>query len=173
MLFVLAGEAAERIQALRREWDPVMAERIPPHLTLVYPEEVSDEDLLMVRTTEAASRTEPFDLSPGEIGVSNLGGVWFRVVDPSGTWARLRATILTPPFTPYPVIPHITVVHPRTSDRGAEAMAAMDGTRIRGRCQLDEVLYTETSRKRMKILERFPLALAGSARPEDDGAPGV
>jgi len=164
LLFVLTGEAAERIQGLRREWDPVMASRIPPHVTLVYPEEVSDEDLLMERTAKVASLTAPFELSPGPIGESNLGGVWFRVVDPSDSWSGLRDSILGPPFTPYPVIPHITVVHPRTSGRGPEALTAIDGTRIQQRCRVEEVLYTETSRSGTQVLKHFPLA--GPSEPE-------
>lgn len=159
LLFVLTGETTDRVQDFRREYDPVMAERIPPHVTLVYPEEVTNEGLLIERIDEAASRTAPFDMSPGEAKQSNLGGVWFRAVDPSGTWSGLRESVLAPPFEPYPVIPHITVVHPRTSKRGSEALAAMDGPRIHGQCHLDEVVYTETGRDGTKILERFPLAL--------------
>ncbi len=158
LIFALSGETAERIQEIRREWDPVMAERIPPHVTLVYPQEVNDEDLLIARIGKAAGQTAPFDVSPGEVEKSNLDGVWFRVVDPSNSWSDLRDSVLTSPFTPYPVIPHITVVHPRTSDRGPDALAAIDGTRIGGVCHLDEVLYTETGKSGTKVLQRFALA---------------
>lgn len=158
LLFVLTGEVADQVQAHRRKWDPVMAARIPPHVTSVYPEEVNDEELLIERTKEAASRTAPFEVSPAEVEKSNLGGVWFRVVDPSGSWADFRESVLRAPFRPYPVPPHITVVHPRTSQRGPEALAAMGGVRIEGRSRLDEVLYTETDRSGMRVLQRFRLA---------------
>ena len=141
-----------------------MASRIPPHVTLVYPEEVGDEDLLMERTAEVASLTAPFELSPGPVGESNLGGVWFRVVDPSDSWSGLRDSILGPPFTPYPVIPHITVVHPRTSERGAEALAAIDAVQIEQPCRIDEVLYTEMSRNGMQVLHSYPF----TGPPDDE-----
>ncbi|HXV72965.1 MAG TPA: 2'-5' RNA ligase family protein [Acidimicrobiia bacterium] len=157
LLLALTGEAAERVQRMRREWDPVMAERISPHLTLIYPQEVDNEELLLQRVAEVASRTAPFDVRPGRAERSNLGGVWLRVVDESGTWSRLRATILTPPFAPYPVTPHVTIVHPRTSPWSSEALAAMNGAGIEQTSQLDEIIYTETGRRGTKVLERFQL----------------
>jgi 2'-5' RNA ligase len=157
LLLVLAGEAGERMQELRREWDPVMAERIDPHITLVYPQEFTDEDLLLERTSETASRTEPFEVRSGTVERSNLGGVWTHVIDDSGTWSELRTAILTPPFTPYPVTPHITIVHPRTSNRSMEALAAIDGTQVCRRCRVDEVLYAETGRNGTRVLRTFPL----------------
>lgn len=158
LLIELTGEVADQVQEYRREYDPVMADRIPPHVTLVYPQEADDEELLLDRVAEAAAATTPFDLGPGDVEKSNLGGVWFTVVDPSGTWSNLRRSILGPPFEPYPVTPHITVVHPRTSHRGPEALAAMNGTRVRGLCRVDEVVYAETGRRGTRVLERFPLS---------------
>jgi len=157
LLFALSGEVAERVQGLRLEWDPVMADRIPPHVTLVYPQEVNDETLMVERIAEVASRTAAFDVSPGTVEKSNVDGVWYRVVDPSNTWSALRAVVLRPPFTPYPVIPHITVVHPRTSQRGPEALATLAGRVIDGQSRLDEVLYTETGKTGTRVLDRFSL----------------
>jgi len=157
LLFALTGEAADAIQRIRVEWDPVMAERIPPHLTLVYPQEVNNEELLLERVAVVASRTAPFDVSPGRVERSNLGGVWLRVLDDSNTWSRLRAKILTAPFEPYPVTPHVTVVHPRTSPRSPEALEAMNGRGIEQTSLLDEILYTETGRRGTRVLNRFPL----------------
>ena len=36
---VLSGTVAERLDELRRRWDPDMAQRCPPHVTVAYPEE--------------------------------------------------------------------------------------------------------------------------------------
>jgi mutator protein MutT len=157
VLFLLTGEVAVRLQALRSEWDPVMAARIPPHVSLVYPEETVDEPLLLDRVTRAAAETAPFVISLADLESSDTGGVWFPVSDPSDGWATLRSTILAPPFRPLPVEPHATVVHPRTSDRGKEATTELAGTRIDGSVHLGEMLFTETSKKGMHTLDRFPL----------------
>lgn len=134
-----------------------MAARIPPHVTLVYPQEANDEDLLMERVASAASQTGSFPMTLGRVEESNLGGVWIRVADPSETWSKLRRLVLGPPFTPYPVVPHVTVVHPRTSERGPDALVNITDVFVQEKCEFDEVLFTETSRSEMKVLQRFPL----------------
>jgi 2'-5' RNA ligase len=154
---MLEGTAAERVQELRRRWDPVMADRIDPHLTLVYPQEFTDEALLLERTANAASRVPPFEVCPGTVEPSNLGGVWSHVSDDSGSWSELRTEILAPPFKRYPVTPHITIVHPRTSHRSQEALAALNGAQMFHPCLIDEVLYAETGKGGTTILGRFRL----------------
>jgi mutator protein MutT len=57
---VLPAAAARPIEALRRRWDPVMAEVVPAHLTLAYPEEAPDVVLLRTRAGEAAVHEVPF-----------------------------------------------------------------------------------------------------------------
>lgn len=158
VLFALRGELAEDLQALRVEWDPVMAARVPPHVTLVYPEETVNESLLLDRVAQVADATAPFAIWLGDLESSDRGGVWFPVVDPSDSWERLRSRLLAPPSHRLPVTPHATVVHPRTSDRGREAMSALTGTRFDGPFDFDEILFTETSREGTAILHRFSLA---------------
>ncbi len=142
-----------------------MAARTPPHVSLAYPEETVDEGLLVERTERVTSETPAFGVTVGEsMTESEQGAVWFSVLDPTGTWTRLRKVILAPPFHPLPLTPHVTVVHPRTSDRGAEAFAELGGTRIEKEILLGEVAFTETDRSGMRILERFPLAASRSVR---------
>lgn len=45
----LREPAAEPLERLRQVWDPRMAEAVPAHVTLVYPEETLDETLLLER----------------------------------------------------------------------------------------------------------------------------
>jgi mutator protein MutT len=92
------------------------------------------------------------------------GGVWFSVVDPSDSWQRLRSMIIAPPFRPSSMKPHATVVHPRTSSRGREAFAELDGTRIDGKVRVSEMVFTETSQSGVRILNRFALAATAPVR---------
>ena len=48
-----AGDLAE----LRHRYDPVMAAGVGPHVTVVYPEEFNDLDVLMGRARDLARRT--------------------------------------------------------------------------------------------------------------------
>lgn len=157
VLLALRGEGAEELQTLRVEWDPEMAARVPAHVTLVYPEETVNEPLLLNRVAQVADATAPFAIWLGDLESSDRGGVWFRVVDPSDSWERLRSRILAPPFHRLPVKPHATVVHPRTSDRGREAMNALVGTRFDSSFDFCEILFTNISREGTTILHRFPL----------------
>lgn len=161
--FILSGPVADPVELLRREWDPVMAARARAHISLVYPEEHNDESLLLKRAVDAASRTAPFAITLGEISSEDggRGGVWYRVKDASRTWSDLRAQLLSAPFHQLPVEPHVTIVHPRTSKRGPEALAAISGGRISGEITLDEIVYTETDLSGMRVLYRF--RLLGSA----------
>lgn len=158
-MFLLEGEVAEQLQSLRVEWDPEMASRVPPHVSVVYPEEVTNQTLLMERARTTVLDTEVFMISLGRVSAKDegRGGVWFDVRDASSTWARLRSRILVPPFRALPTGPHATVVHPRTSPHGPEAFATLAKTRIGGGVLISEMLYTETSEKGWRILERIPL----------------
>lgn len=158
-MFLLEGEVSEQLQSLREEWDPTMASRVPPHVSVVYPEEATDQTLLMERTRTAVLDTEAFMISLRGVsaGDEGRGGVWFDVHDPSSTWTQLRSRILDPPFRALPIGPHATVVHPRTSPHGREAFATLAETSLDGDIHISELLYTETSEERWRIVERFPL----------------
>lgn len=160
LLLLLSGVASEQLESFRRQWDPVMAGRLPAHITLVYPEEVDDESVLLERVADATAEVAPFLIWLGEAMAAEegRGGVWFSVLDPSGSWGQLRDIILAPPLMPLLVAPHATVVHPRTSDLGPEAAAELRSIRIGGESLLGEVLHTETDPTGMRILHRFPLA---------------
>lgn len=158
-MFLLEGEVSEQLQSLRDEWDPTMASRVPPHVSVVYPEEVTDETLLMERARTATLDTEAFVISLRRVSAKDegRGGVWLDVHDPSSTWMQLRSRILVPPFRALPIGPHATVVHPRTSPHGVAAFATLAETRLDGDILISEVLYTETNEEHWSIVERFAL----------------
>ena len=157
--FLPTGPAVDPVEASRRRWDPVMAARAPAHISLVYPEEYDDEDLLISRAKAAASQASPFTVEIAHLTTEDggLGGVWYLMTDSSGTWRALRAAILTKPFRTLQVEPHITIVHPRTSHQGPAAFAELKDISIVGKLELNEIVYTETDVSGMRVLSRMPL----------------
>lgn len=140
------------IAAVRHRWDPVMAGGVPPHVTVMYPEEHGDLDGIAGAT--------PFRLELGEVVAEDdgAGGVFVEVRDVEGGWAALRQRVVR--TGRLHVRPHVTIVHPRTSDRGAEAWSALRGTRFAGTIDVTEVAVTDTSREAgMVIVERFQLGV--------------
>jgi len=111
------------VEQLRRAWDPGIARQIAAHVTLVYPEEIPDAAGLAARTALAAARTPPSTIavgSPVHAG-SPADGVFLRVDDVDGGIRAFRAAaVAAPDAIGFP--PHITIVHPRTSRRGGQAV---------------------------------------------------
>lgn len=140
------------VAALRHRWDPVMAAGVPPHVTVAYPDEHSD--------LSAAGASAPFRLELGEVVAEDegAGGVFVEVRDVDGGWTALRERVVR--SGRQRVRPHITIVHPRTSDRGAEAWAVLRGTTFAGTVDVTEVALTDTSRDHgMVVVDRFELGV--------------
>jgi len=153
------GPIRAPIEALRTQWDPVMAAGVPAHVSVVYPEEITDEVLLLERATAATVglRSFPLDIR-GVVSAEESRGVFLGVTDRTGVLADLKARLVAPPFVSsgYPL--HVTIVHPRTSDRGPQAFAALASDPISGSVTVTELAWTETSSAGMRVLRRFPLA---------------
>ncbi len=118
----LSGDAALQIESVRRRWDPAMAAQTDAHVTVIYPQEAPDASLLDERLRKAARVSEPFRLRLGRVACFGRPecGVYVEVEDLDDGLARLRARVLAPPFDPLDFPPHVTLVHPRTSDRAHE-----------------------------------------------------
>ena len=123
------------LDELRREFDPVFAAQMGVHATLTYPEETPDPVLLAERLDELGRWSGPLPLRLTEVALYDgpTGGVHIRVEDPAGAYLGARAQLLAPPFDAHAVelaVPHVTLVHPRTSDRTADAWAELAGARL-------------------------------------------
>jgi uncharacterized membrane protein len=96
----LVDPICERIEALRRRWDPEMAARLAAHVTLVYTQEFGIPSLVTERLREASQHTAPFRLRLGQAATfaAPLDGVYIAVEDVDGGVARLRRRILQPPL---------------------------------------------------------------------------
>lgn len=146
------GPAVERVERWRRAWDPAMAAVVPAHVTVTYPEEAADEELLLRRA--GAGLGGAFRLRLGEVFAAE-GGVFVAAEDLDGGWTRMRNRLLDAPLD-FPA--HMTVAHPRTSTRVAECAAALVGQRVDADVVAAQVLYTETTPASFTVLRRFPLA---------------
>jgi 8-oxo-dGTP diphosphatase len=137
----------------------VMAAIAPAHVTVVYPEEATDESLLTQRLERQLARVRsfPIDIRGVFDEAGGRGGVFLRAHDRVGTLAELKRGLLAHPFTPSAFPFHITVVHPRTSDRGPQALAAVIGEEVIGSLIVSELCWTETSATTQTLIRRFPL----------------
>ena len=99
-----------------------MAAQIAAHVTVVYPQEAPIPDLLIERVRAASDRIPPFRLRLGRVVAfeNPEDGVYVTVEDIDGGYGAMRAQVLRPPFHGVAFRPHVTLVHPRTSGRGAE-----------------------------------------------------
>lgn len=173
LMFVFDESAMAELASLRHRFDPVMAAGVPPHTTVAYPEEFTDLDLLIERAKDITATTDPFTMHGTRFvtdGDQGQGGVFLELADPSGSWQHLRHHLLAPPFTPLDVRPHLTMVHPRTSDRGTEAWPLLAAEQEQASCQVvaSTLALTVTDpRNGLRTVERFPLG--GSTRAARPG----
>lgn len=155
---------SEQIELARGRWDPVMASQIAAHVTVVYPVECPDAAMLSERLTRACRRISPFELRI-QGGLGCFGGpdkgVFLPVADVDGGWAALRASILQSPCAPLgDLAPHITLVHPRTSSRGADLWAVAGAVEVTESFVVSEVAITAFDGARWPSLECVAIGLA-------------
>lgn len=154
------SEMARPIEGIRREWDPDMSRCIAAHVTLAYPEEAPDVDLLFERVREACSHSRPFRLRSGEIACYERpeAGVYIGVEDLDGGYQRMRDEVLRPPFQSARMSPHITLVHPRTSRRGREFWGKRPYEANNREFTVSRVSITAFDGVRWDVLETYRLA---------------
>jgi 2'-5' RNA ligase len=114
-------ESSERIDGVRRTWDPVMARRIRPHITLAH--EVDDVDDTLERVRAFASDSGPLrvHLAQTDCWGSPAGGIFVVVEDRCGDVARLHDHVVGSSSIAY--VAHVTLLHPRTTQAAARASA--------------------------------------------------
>jgi 2'-5' RNA ligase len=157
----LDRSVAAPIEVLRERWDPVMAFQIPAHVTVTYPSEVASLDELIQRVADAADKIGRFRLQLGKVRCFGRpeDGVFVEVADLHGGWRALRDAICRSAGQPG-VEPHVTIVHPRTSDQGTSAWEELNGQRFDGEMTAAEVSVTAFDGRRWPAVARF--ALRGS-----------
>jgi len=150
------------VEDLRARWDPVMAGQIAAHVTLIYPEEFPPDADPEQLAAAGAAATAPFRIATGPafyVG-SPADGVFLGVHDLDAGLARFRAAAVRPGrMIDFP--PHVTIVHPRTSDRGRQAWDELAGARIDAVFTVTHVALTADTGHHWQTLRLIPLT--GSA----------
>ena len=143
------GTSKVKIEAWRRRWDPIMAERVPAHITLIFPNEAHDGQVLLDRAEKACRRRPSFSL--GLLGVTCPNGrpeelVFVEVHDEEGSFVQLRSELLGSPCALSGMAaPHITIVHPATSSLGKEAWESLRGNRLDESLVVTKISIIESS----------------------------
>jgi len=157
---VLAPDDAAPLDALRQAWDPAMAATIGAHVTVTYPGEANEIELLRHRLADLTAGFAPFALRLGNVSVFDRpeDGCAVEVDDLDRAYARLRAAILQPPFAPLTgERPHVTIVHPRTSGLGAIAWEQIEGRRFDSELIVRELAITAFDGTTWRTVDRFAL----------------
>jgi 2'-5' RNA ligase/GNAT superfamily N-acetyltransferase len=139
---MVPGSAADEINGLRRALASTEVSRIAPHLTLVAPVNVRDEDVAaaceLVR--QAAFTVEPLVLELGPAtSFLPLNPVFYLKVSGeqpvldalSALASHLRSKPLAPPAarTEFPFVPHVTLNQHMVAERIRPALEALEGYR--------------------------------------------
>ena len=134
---LLPEPTATEIQGLRRGLDDPALERIPPHVTLVPPvnvrEDQRDAALALLRT--AAARTAPFEveLGPPTTFLPDNPVVYLPVFAGTDPLRQLRDRVFVAPLArplTWPFIPHVTLADGAEPDRITAALRALAGYRV-------------------------------------------
>ena len=160
----LDPKAGEPIEALRRRWDPAMASQIAAHVTVAYPSEIESIDTAVERLHLAAARVAAFRLrltSPAR----RTGHHWWigaEVDDVDGGWRGLRDRLVPTAAQRPDVAPHVTIVHPRHSNLGADAWSELGSQDVDCQFGVSQVAITAFDGRRWQTVSE--LGLAGSHR---------
>ena len=136
-----------------------MAARSPAHVTIVSPEQVTDEPMLLRELDDACRHVGPIPFEIGRVFAvdGGAGGVAYEVVDPTGALTDLRDRLLVPPQRWTDDRFHVTVAHPRTSRLGPECFADLERTSLDIAEVATDVVHTATTSAGSTVLSRHML----------------
>ena len=157
----LSREVAAMVDEIRKRFDPVMAARIDPHITLVH--EVVDHDragVLVGAVADSARFT--VQLTCAELWGPARYGIFLDVEDPSGGLGTLYETLRdveTPGWARVEYRPHVTLVHGRTvtEDEAEQAWSALAGFVAGWEAEVAAVDVVELVEPRWELVRRAVL----------------
>jgi len=135
----VAGGAAREVDGLRRALGGSGLGRIDPHVTLVPPVNVREEDLVdVLRLVRAVAAADPVEvvLGPARTFAPRTPVVYLEVGGDTARIADLRRRLSQPPLVPgvarpeRPFVPHVTIGGRVDRARIAGALAMLDEFRL-------------------------------------------
>ena len=154
-------EVGALVNEIRERFDPVMAARIDPHITLVH--EVLDHDRADELVAAVAARA-PFtvQLTRAELWGPARYGIFLDVDDPDGVLGALHESLRdveTPGWVRVDFRPHVTLVHGRsvTEDEAERAWAALAGFVAGWHVEVDSIDVIELVEPRWELVRRAVL----------------
>ncbi len=79
------------------------------------------------------------------------------MLDTDGGYGAPRKAVTPPPFQPLDFPPHLTLIHPRTSQAAADFWRAGLAQPVRTALLVDAIVITASEDGRYALEERFPL----------------
>jgi 2'-5' RNA ligase len=157
-------EHVEReVDAIRRRWDPAMAERIDAHLTLVH--DVTDVARAHHLVAAVAARVAGFDITITDTACWGPAkwGIYLGIEDHDGGVRALHdalAAVEDPRWLRTPFRPHVTLVHGRTvtEDVAEAAWAELNGYTAAWRCRIAALHVVESRPGGWTTIDEFELA---------------
>jgi hypothetical protein len=157
----LPQRTALLVDELRRRWDPVMTDRIRPHVTGL--RRVPDAELLLA-TLRSATEVRACRLhlgAPARASQDQGAGIYLQVTDPyhdmSLLWSALRDCCTEPDVLQGS--PHVTVVHPRTAppERVSQAWTELSHVSMSQDFVVGEIALIGETRDKWETIESIPL----------------
>jgi 8-oxo-dGTP diphosphatase len=158
----LPDSVAHSIEELRRVWDPAMASQIGAHVTVAYPDEMVGLEEVRRLVGICGQVVPPFRLRLGSVyrhGLGSAATVGVEVDDADG-WRQLRARVVSG-HAERDVSPHVTIVHPRTTNRSDAAWKQLMGVQFHDQWIVNEVTLTAFNADGWSIVETVPLTDPG------------
>jgi 2'-5' RNA ligase len=148
------------IDALRRQWDPQMAARIPAHMTLWYAIEAAPLTTLLPELAAIGRAVAPFRLHIGQAAVweTPQQGIYLKVADRDGGFATLRHLNPLRTADHRMMTPHITLLHPRTNGaQGPTAWQTLQHAQFFVDIWIDTIFLIEEGEQQWETIAIFAL----------------
>jgi len=156
-------QAEPLVGAIRFEHDPVAAQGVPAHITLIVPwlppGEIVEHDL--VDLGSMLGDVAPFEFVLERVSWFGRAVLWLAP-EPADPFIKLTARLVdrfgTPPYDDEfdEVVPHLTVAHASDGVELAPIAERLQG-QLPVRCQAEEVWVMEGDGRTWSVLRRFAL----------------
>jgi 2'-5' RNA ligase len=144
VVLLVSGRAAIEIDGMRRACGDRALERVPPHVTLIPPVNVSETRVpeALTRLRDAAARTSPFTLELGPVTSFQPDSPTLYLAvggapDDLAALHALRDAMFEPPLhreLTWPFVPHVTLADEIPAERIEAAVTALSDYRTTVEC---------------------------------------